>query len=208
MLILPVCERGAALPLWSNRALFRSLTTVLCLISLEDLPCLRMGPWLLPSLQWTSQWQLPVGMPGNQQKPESLEMDSDLSPSCRLSDLSRGGSLESRSSSSRSRSFTLVSGSVLYNFQMLWSVDLAPALPPLEESLTKPQWMSQNTFLWTGIFFFNHIKFCTWLWSDSVVTDYNSGHFSCGKDHAWSHWPPGPGAGKSPHRKKKKTAHF
>lgn len=34
-------------------------------------------------------------------------MDSDLSPSCRLSDLSRGGSLESRSSSSRSRSFTL-----------------------------------------------------------------------------------------------------
>lgn len=34
-------------------------------------------------------------------------MDSDMSPSCRLSDLSRGGSLESRSSSSRSRSFTL-----------------------------------------------------------------------------------------------------
>ncbi|KAL1784034.1 hypothetical protein HispidOSU_003453 [Sigmodon hispidus] len=46
-------------------------------------------------------------MPGNQQKPECLEMDSDMSPSCRLSDLSRGGSLESRSSSSRSRSFTL-----------------------------------------------------------------------------------------------------
>ncbi|MEJ1284434.1 proline and serine-rich protein 2 [Cricetulus griseus] len=46
-------------------------------------------------------------MPGNQQKSESLEMDSDMSPSCRLSDLSRGGSLESRSSSSRSRSFTL-----------------------------------------------------------------------------------------------------
>lgn len=77
-------------------------------------------------------------MPGNQQKPESLEMDSDLSPSCRLSDLSRGGSLESRSSSSRSRSFTLVSGSVLYNFQMLWSVDLAPALPPLRNRLQSP----------------------------------------------------------------------
>ncbi|XP_040611461.1 LOW QUALITY PROTEIN: proline and serine-rich protein 2 [Mesocricetus auratus] len=46
-------------------------------------------------------------MPGNQQQSESLEMDSDMSPSCRLSDLSRGGSLESRSSSSRSRSFTL-----------------------------------------------------------------------------------------------------
>ncbi|CAH6811735.1 proline and serine-rich protein 2 [Phodopus roborovskii] len=46
-------------------------------------------------------------MPGTQQKSESLEMDSDMSPSCRLSDLSRGGSLESRSSSSRSRSFTL-----------------------------------------------------------------------------------------------------
>ncbi|XP_028747498.1 proline and serine-rich protein 2 [Peromyscus leucopus] len=46
-------------------------------------------------------------MPGNQQKPESLEMDSDMSPSGRFSDVSRGGSLESRSSSSRSRSFTL-----------------------------------------------------------------------------------------------------
>ncbi|XP_051007317.1 proline and serine-rich protein 2 [Acomys russatus] len=46
-------------------------------------------------------------MPGNQQKPESSEMDSDVSLNCGLSDLSRGGSLESRSSSSRSRSFTL-----------------------------------------------------------------------------------------------------
>lgn len=34
-------------------------------------------------------------------------MDSDMSPSGGLSDLSRGGSLESRSSSSRSRSFTM-----------------------------------------------------------------------------------------------------
>ncbi|XP_055449879.1 proline and serine-rich protein 2 [Psammomys obesus] len=46
-------------------------------------------------------------MPGNQQKAEPVEMDSDASPGCRLSDLSRGGSLESRSSSARSRSFTL-----------------------------------------------------------------------------------------------------
>nr|XP_027800681.2 proline and serine-rich protein 2 [Marmota flaviventris]XP_027800682.2 proline and serine-rich protein 2 [Marmota flaviventris]XP_027800683.2 proline and serine-rich protein 2 [Marmota flaviventris]XP_027800684.2 proline and serine-rich protein 2 [Marmota flaviventris]XP_027800685.2 proline and serine-rich protein 2 [Marmota flaviventris]XP_034492526.1 proline and serine-rich protein 2 [Marmota flaviventris] len=46
-------------------------------------------------------------MPVNHQKSDFSEMDSDLSPSCRLSDLSRGGSLESRSSSSRSRSFTL-----------------------------------------------------------------------------------------------------
>ncbi|MBZ3878714.1 Proline and serine-rich protein 2 [Sciurus carolinensis] len=46
-------------------------------------------------------------MPVNHQKADSSEMDADMSPSCRLSDLSRGGSLESRSSSSRSRSFTL-----------------------------------------------------------------------------------------------------
>ncbi|XP_006873229.1 PREDICTED: proline and serine-rich protein 2 [Chrysochloris asiatica] len=46
-------------------------------------------------------------MPMNHLKADSSEMDSDMSPSCRLSDLSRGGSLESRSSSSRSRSFTL-----------------------------------------------------------------------------------------------------
>uniref|UniRef100_A0A8C5LDE6 Proline and serine rich 2 n=1 Tax=Jaculus jaculus TaxID=51337 RepID=A0A8C5LDE6_JACJA len=46
-------------------------------------------------------------MPVNHQKSDSLEMDSDMSPSCKLNDLSRGGSLESRSSSSRSRSFTL-----------------------------------------------------------------------------------------------------
>lgn len=46
-------------------------------------------------------------MPGNQQKADSLDMDSDMSPSGGLSDLSRGGSLESRSSSSRSRSFTM-----------------------------------------------------------------------------------------------------
>lgn len=47
-----------------------------------------------------------MGMPIHHQKSDSLEMDSDLPPSCRLSDLSRGGSLESRSSSCRSRSFT------------------------------------------------------------------------------------------------------
>ncbi|XP_006891905.1 PREDICTED: proline and serine-rich protein 2 [Elephantulus edwardii] len=46
-------------------------------------------------------------MPVNSLKSDFSEMDSDMAPSCRLSDLSRGGSLESRSSSSRSRSFTL-----------------------------------------------------------------------------------------------------
>lgn len=55
-----------------------------------------------------------AGMPVNHQKSDSSEMDSDLSPSCRLSDLSRGGSLESRSSSSRSRSLTLDDESLKY----------------------------------------------------------------------------------------------
>lgn len=58
--------------------------------------------------------EVSVGMPVNQQKPDSSEMDSDTSPSCGLSDLSRGGSLESRSSSSRSRSFTLDDESLRY----------------------------------------------------------------------------------------------
>ncbi|KAF6132293.1 proline and serine rich 2 [Phyllostomus discolor] len=54
-------------------------------------------------------------MPVNHQKSDSSsEMDSDLTPSCRLSDLSRGGSLESRSSSSRSRSLTLDDESLKY----------------------------------------------------------------------------------------------
>nr|XP_020032683.1 proline and serine-rich protein 2 [Castor canadensis] len=53
-------------------------------------------------------------MPVNHQKSHSLEMDPDLAPSCRLGDLSRGGSLESRSSSSRSRSFTLDDESLKY----------------------------------------------------------------------------------------------
>nr|KAF6502110.1 proline and serine rich 2 [Molossus molossus] len=57
-------------------------------------------------------------MPINHQKSDSLEMDPELSPSCRLSDLSRGGSLESRSSSSRSRSLT---SSVIHITQlMMW----------------------------------------------------------------------------------------
>ncbi|XP_036100726.1 proline and serine-rich protein 2 isoform X2 [Molossus molossus] len=55
-----------------------------------------------------------VGMPINHQKSDSLEMDPELSPSCRLSDLSRGGSLESRSSSSRSRSLTSDDESLKY----------------------------------------------------------------------------------------------
>ncbi|XP_004691302.1 PREDICTED: proline and serine-rich protein 2 [Condylura cristata] len=53
-------------------------------------------------------------MPINHQKSDSSEMDPDLSLGCRLSDLSRGGSLESRSSSSRSRSFTLDDESLKY----------------------------------------------------------------------------------------------
>nr|XP_012595799.1 proline and serine-rich protein 2 [Microcebus murinus] len=47
-------------------------------------------------------------MPVTRQKSDSSGMDSaDTSPGCRLRDVSRGGSLESRSSSSRSRSLTL-----------------------------------------------------------------------------------------------------
>lgn len=53
-------------------------------------------------------------MPLHHQKTDSVEMDPDLSPSCRLGDLSRGGSLESRGSSSRSRSFTLDDESLKY----------------------------------------------------------------------------------------------
>ncbi|XP_027970518.1 proline and serine-rich protein 2 isoform X1 [Eumetopias jubatus] len=54
------------------------------------------------------------GMPVNHQQSDSSEMDSDVSPSCGLSDLSRGGSLDSRSSSSRSRSLTLDDESLKY----------------------------------------------------------------------------------------------
>ncbi|XP_020855404.1 proline and serine-rich protein 2 [Phascolarctos cinereus] len=46
-------------------------------------------------------------MPRNHLTSDCLEMDSDMSPSYRHSDLSRDGSLDSRRSSSRSRSFTL-----------------------------------------------------------------------------------------------------
>ncbi|XP_016044318.1 proline and serine-rich protein 2 isoform X2 [Erinaceus europaeus] len=53
-------------------------------------------------------------MPLHHQKTDSVEMDPDLSLSCRQGDLSRGGSLESRSSSSRSRSFTLDDESLKY----------------------------------------------------------------------------------------------
>lgn len=48
-------------------------------------------------------------MPVHHQKSDSWEMDSDLSPSCKLGDLSRGSSSDSRTSSARSRSLTLVS---------------------------------------------------------------------------------------------------
>ncbi|XP_057586198.1 proline and serine-rich protein 2 [Hippopotamus amphibius kiboko] len=53
-------------------------------------------------------------MPVHHQKSDSWEMDPDLSPSCRLGDLSRGSSLESRASSSRSRSLTLDDESLKY----------------------------------------------------------------------------------------------
>uniref|UniRef100_A0A8C8YHB8 Proline and serine rich 2 n=1 Tax=Prolemur simus TaxID=1328070 RepID=A0A8C8YHB8_PROSS len=46
-------------------------------------------------------------MPVTRQKSDSSGMDSDTSPGCRLRAVSRAGSLESRSSGSRSRSFTL-----------------------------------------------------------------------------------------------------
>ncbi|XP_045391917.1 proline and serine-rich protein 2 [Lemur catta] len=46
-------------------------------------------------------------MPVTRQKSDSSGMDSDTSPGCRLRAVSRDGSLESRSSGSRSRSFTL-----------------------------------------------------------------------------------------------------
>lgn len=55
-----------------------------------------------------------VGMPVHHQKSDSWEMDPDLLPSCRLRDLSRGSSLESRTSSSRSRSLTLDDESLKY----------------------------------------------------------------------------------------------
>ncbi|XP_019512538.1 PREDICTED: proline and serine-rich protein 2 [Hipposideros armiger] len=73
----------------------------------EIIPQLQNGPLapsLLPVIKPLAD--VSVGMPINHQKSDSAEMDSDLSLSCRLSDLSRGGSLESRSSSSRSRSLT------------------------------------------------------------------------------------------------------
>ncbi|XP_005617204.1 proline and serine-rich protein 2 [Canis lupus familiaris] len=53
-------------------------------------------------------------MPVNRQQSDSSDMDSDVSPSCGLSDLSRGDSLGSRSSSSRSRSLTLDDESLKY----------------------------------------------------------------------------------------------
>uniref|UniRef100_A0A6I8NJI8 Proline and serine rich 2 n=2 Tax=Ornithorhynchus anatinus TaxID=9258 RepID=A0A6I8NJI8_ORNAN len=46
-------------------------------------------------------------MPRNLLKSDFSEMDSDMSPNCKLSDSGRGGSLESGSSGSRTRSFTL-----------------------------------------------------------------------------------------------------
>uniref|UniRef100_A0A8C3YSZ2 Proline and serine rich 2 n=1 Tax=Catagonus wagneri TaxID=51154 RepID=A0A8C3YSZ2_9CETA len=53
-------------------------------------------------------------MPVNHQKSDSWEMDPDSAPSCKLGDLSRGSSLDSRTSSSRSRSLTLDDESLKY----------------------------------------------------------------------------------------------
>nr|XP_039334822.1 proline and serine-rich protein 2 [Saimiri boliviensis boliviensis] len=53
-------------------------------------------------------------MPVTHQKSDASDMNSDMSPSCRPRAFSRGGSLESRSSSSRSRSFTLDDESLKY----------------------------------------------------------------------------------------------
>ncbi|KAM8801650.1 proline and serine-rich protein 2 [Rhynchonycteris naso] len=53
-------------------------------------------------------------MPVNHQKSDSWDMDSDWSSSCGLSDLSSGSSWDSRSSSSRSRSFTSDDESLKY----------------------------------------------------------------------------------------------
>ncbi|XP_004641328.1 proline and serine-rich protein 2 [Octodon degus] len=79
-------------------------------------------------------------MPVNLHKSNSLEMDSDMSPSCRLSDLSRGGSLESRSSSSRSRSFTLDDESLKYLTHEEKDVILffEETLDSLEDDLEEP----------------------------------------------------------------------
>ncbi|KAM5235014.1 proline and serine-rich protein 2 [Ctenodactylus gundi] len=79
-------------------------------------------------------------MPVTHQKSDSLEMDSDMSPSCRLSDLSRGGSLESRSSSSRSRSFTLDDESLKYLTHEEKDVILffEETLDSLEDDLEEP----------------------------------------------------------------------
>ncbi|EHB04997.1 hypothetical protein GW7_21509 [Heterocephalus glaber] len=79
-------------------------------------------------------------MPVNHHKSDSLEMDSDMSPSCRLSDLSRGGSLESWSSSSRSRSFTLDDESLKYLTHEEKDVILffEETLDSLEDDLEEP----------------------------------------------------------------------
>ncbi|PNI40192.1 PROSER2 isoform 3 [Pan troglodytes] len=53
-------------------------------------------------------------MPVTHRKSDASDMNSDTSPSCRLRAFSRGGSLESRSSSCRSRSFTLDDESLKY----------------------------------------------------------------------------------------------
>ncbi|XP_017385361.1 proline and serine-rich protein 2 isoform X1 [Cebus imitator] len=71
-----------------------------------------LAPALLPVIELGPEES--VGMPVTYQKSDASDMNSDTSPSCRPRAFSRGGSLESRSSSSRSRSFTLDDESLKY----------------------------------------------------------------------------------------------
>ncbi|XP_054092738.1 proline and serine-rich protein 2 isoform X1 [Callithrix jacchus] len=71
-----------------------------------------LAPALLPVIELGPEDS--VGMPVTHQKSDSSDMNSDTSPNCRPRAFSRGGSLESRSSSSRSRSFTLDDESLKY----------------------------------------------------------------------------------------------
>ena len=89
----------------------------LCWLTLVTL-CLLLQGWPPPGHGTLAPSPLPVsepavgvtvGMPVHHRKSDSWEMDPDSSPGCRLGDLSRGSSLESQASSSRSRSLTLVS---------------------------------------------------------------------------------------------------
>ena len=102
-----------------------------------------------------------VGMPVNRQQSDSSDMDSDVSPSCGLSDLSRGDSLGSRSSSSRSRSLTLVSDRLL---RCSGWVIFAPG-PSLVRNISQhplgfTSLTSRHTSFAKWHFIWNHLKVC------------------------------------------------